>query len=127
MFDELSEEEFAEELRAAERGDVSAAAVEVAAPAPAPAPAAPAEPLPIAADVDTRVIQAMKARDKDLTSTLRLIKTALTNAAKESGVEAVSDEEAVKVLRKMCEYSVRIHAPSPPHDPPAGARCARSR
>ena len=96
MFDELSEEEFAEELRAAERGDVSAAAVEVAAPAPAPA-----EPLPIAADVDTRVIQAMKARDKDLTSTLRLIKTALTNAAKESGVEAVSDAEAVKVLRKM--------------------------
>ena len=104
MFDELSEEEFAEELRAAERGDVSAAAaVEVSepAPAPAPAPAAPSEPLPIAADVDTRVIQAMKARDKDLTSTLRLIKTALTNAAKESGVEAVSDEEAVKVLRKM--------------------------
>ena len=104
MFDELSEEEFAEELRAAERGDVSvAAAVEVSepAPAPAPAPAAPAERLPIAADVDTRVIQAMKARDKELTSTLRLIKTALTNAAKESGVEAVSDEEAVKVLRKM--------------------------
>ena len=98
MFDELSEEEFAEELRAAERGEVSAAAVE---PAPAPAPAPPAEPLPIAADVDTRVIQAMKARDKELTSTLRLIKTALTNAAKESGVEAVSDEEAVKVLRKM--------------------------
>ena len=53
------------------------------------------------AQVDTRVIQAMKARDKELTSTLRLIKTALTNAAKESGVEAVSDEEAVKVLRKM--------------------------
>jgi len=104
MFDELSEEEFAEELRAAERGDVSAAAaVEVSepAPAPAPAPAAPAEPLPIAADVDTRVIQAMKARDKDLTSTLRLIKTALTNAAKESGVEAIDDEEAIKVLRKM--------------------------
>ena len=102
MFDELSEEEFAEELRAAERGDVSAAAaVEVSEPAPAPAPAPPAEPLPIAADVDTRVIQAMKARDKDLTSTRRLIKTALTNAAKESGVEAVSDEEAVKVLRKM--------------------------
>ena len=104
MFDELSEEEFAEELRAAERGDVSAAAaVEVSepAPAPAPAPAAPAEPLPIAADVDTRVIQAMKARDKELTSTLRLIKTALTNAAKESGVEAIDDEEAVKVLRKM--------------------------
>ena len=98
MFDELSEEEFAEELRAAERGDVSAAAVE---PAPAPAPAPPAEPLPIAADVDTRVIQAMKARDKDLTSTLRLIKTALTNAAKESGVEAIDDEEAIKVLRKM--------------------------
>ena len=104
MFDELSEEEFAEELRAAERGDVSAAAaVEVSepAPAPAPAPAAPAEPLPIAADVDTRVIQAMKARDKDLTSTLRLIKTALTNAAKESGVEAIDDDEAIKVLRKM--------------------------
>ena len=104
MFDELSEEEFAEELRAAERGDVSAAAaVEVSepAPAPAPAPAAPAEPLPIAADVDTRVIQAMKARDKDLTSTLRLIKTALTYAAKESGVEAIDDEEAIKVLRKM--------------------------
>ena len=98
MFDELSEEEFAEELRAAERGDVSAAAVE---PAPAPAPAPPAEPLPIAADVDTRVIQAMKARDKDLTSTLRLIKTALTNAAKESGVEAIDDEEAITVLRKM--------------------------
>merc|ERR1712091_752434 len=97
MFDELSEEEFAEELRAAERGDVSAAAVEVEVAAPAP----PAEPLPIAADVDTRVIQAMKARDKDLTSTLRLIKTALTNAAKESGVEAIDDEEAVKVLRKM--------------------------
>ena len=53
------------------------------------------------AQVDTRVIQAMKARDKELTSTLRLIKTALTNAAKESGVEAVSDAEAVKVLRKM--------------------------
>ena len=53
------------------------------------------------AQVDTRVIQAMKVRDKELTSTLRLIKTALTNAAKESGVEAIDDEEAVKVLRKM--------------------------
>ena len=53
------------------------------------------------AQVDTRVIQAMKARDKELTSTLRLIKTALTNAAKESGVEAIDDEEAIKVLRKM--------------------------
>ena len=62
------------------------------------------------AQVDTRVIQAMKARDKELTSTLRLIKTALTNAAKESGVEAVSDEEAVKVLRKM--YVVQR---PPPH------------
>ena len=47
------------------------------------------------------MIQAMKARDKDLTSTLRLIKTALTNAAKESGVEAIDDDEAIKVLRKM--------------------------
>ena len=43
----------------------------------------------------------MKARDKVLTSTLRLIKSALTNAAKESGIEAVSDADAVKVLRKM--------------------------
>ena len=81
----------------------------------------------LCAQVDTRVIQAMKARDKDLTSTLRLIKTALTNAAKESGVEAVSDEEAVKVLRKMRGRRVLFDTPSPPHGPPAGARCARSR
>ena len=65
MFDELSEEEFAEELRAAERGDVSAAAVEVSepAPAPAPAPAAPAEPLPIAADVRNAASEAPYAID----------------------------------------------------------------
>ena len=66
MFDELSEEEFAEELRAAERGDVSAAAVEVSEPAPAPAPAPvpePAEPLPIAADVRNAASEAPYAID----------------------------------------------------------------
>ena len=66
MFDELSEEEFAEELRAAERGDVSAAAaVEVSepAPAPAPAPAVSTEPLPIAADVRNAASEAPYAID----------------------------------------------------------------
>ena len=43
----------------------------------------------------------MKARDKVLTGTLRLIKAALAAAAKDAGVDAVGDAEAVKVLRKM--------------------------
>ncbi|KAH8068630.1 Yqey-like protein [Aureococcus anophagefferens] len=68
-------------------------------------PAAPveAEPLSIAADVDARVKAAMKARDKVLTSTLRLIKTALAAGAKDEGLDALGDDAAVKVLRKMAK------------------------
>lgn len=45
----------------------------------------------------------MKARDKVLTSTLRLIKTALAAGAKDEGLDALGDDAAVKVLRKMAK------------------------
>ena len=88
--------------------DGGAAEAAAAAPAPAaveapPAPAAEAAPLSIAADVDARVKAAMKARDKVLTSTLRLIKTALAAGAKDEGLDALGDDAAVKVLRKMAK------------------------
>ena len=81
-------------------GDGGAAEAAAAAPAPA---AVEAAPLSIAADVDARVKAAMKARDKVLTSTLRLIKTALAAGAKDEGLDALGDDAAVKVLRKMAK------------------------
>ena len=68
----------------------------------APAPAAEAAgPLSITADVEAQIKTAMKARDKVLTSTLRLIKTSLASAAKDEGVDEIDDAAAIKVLRKM--------------------------
>ena len=108
MFDELSEEEFAEELRAAERGDVSAAAVGCRSQHPpdpsSQRPRRPPRPGGAAAyrrrrrhARDPGHEGARQGPDLHLTTD----QGGLSNAAKESGVEAVSDEEAVKVLRKM--------------------------
>ena len=99
MFDGLSEEEFAEELRAAEsaatcllrrsgcRASTRAGPSSRARAGPAP----PAEPLPIAADVDTRVIQAMKAQRQGINKHAAPDQDRPHERQKESGVEAVSD------------------------------------
>ena len=80
---------------------------------PAPAEPAPAEPAPaepsdfdgvsIADQVDAKTKAAMKARDKDLTSTLRLIKSGLAAGAKDEMVDQLEDDAAIKVLRKMAK------------------------
>ncbi|KAJ8602108.1 hypothetical protein CTAYLR_001595 [Chrysophaeum taylorii] len=57
----------------------------------------------ISEEVNSGMKAAMKAKDKAAVTTLRLIKSGLASAAKDAGVEALEDADAVKVLRKLAK------------------------
>ena len=57
----------------------------------------------IQTDVNTAMKTARKAKDSVTLSTVRSIKTAFTNLAKESGVDEIGDDQALTVLRKLAK------------------------
>lgn len=83
---------------------VEEAAAPEAAKEEAAAEAAGADgPESIVAQVSSQMKTAMKAREMQKLTALRGIKAALTNAAKETGAEELSDEDAVACLRKQAK------------------------
>ncbi len=57
--------------------------------------------MPILKQIETDIIQAMKAGQKDALSTLRMAKSALTNAMIEKKKNELDDADAVDVLQKQ--------------------------
>lgn len=53
--------------------------------------------MPLQKDIDARYLEAMKAKDADAVSTLRMLRAALKNAAIDLHAQELSDEQAIEV------------------------------
>lgn len=54
--------------------------------------------MPLRNDIESRYLQAMKAKDAAAVSTLRMLRTAIKNAEIEKRVEALTDDQAIEVI-----------------------------
>lgn len=54
--------------------------------------------MPLRNDIESRYLQAMKAKDAAAVSTLRMLRTAIKNAEIEKRVDALTDEQAIEVI-----------------------------
>ena len=57
----------------------------------------------LAERIESDVVQAMKSKDADKVSTLRMIKAAMTNHQIEKNTNTIKDEEVVSILQKQAK------------------------